>query len=184
MRIGKISGMALGLAFAVTSFAIPAYGETTADEALGVWQRTKQDWLVEFKMCEDNPELLCGEVVAGEGTDKGTGESVIGVQMLYNLARHATKDDRWVGTMYNPGDGNEYAGTVRVLNDGRIKMSGCMMRIMCRSEKWPGATADQLASLAPAEEEAVMETASEAVEAASEAVMDMAEDAMEAATEE
>ncbi len=197
MGIGKISGGVLALALAATSYAVPSYAEgTRADDALGVWVRTKKDWLVEFKMCEDNPELLCGEVVAGEGVDKGTGESVVGVQMLYNLARHARKDDRWVGTMYNPGDGNEYAGSVTVLRDGRIKMSGCMMKIMCRSEKWPRASEEAVAALYPAEEAApdegmdmsmdeaggeMMEHGEDHMDHAEDMMSDMADDATDAA---
>ena len=38
--------------------------------------------------------------------------------------------------MYDPKGGGTYAGYVKVLDDGRVKMSGCMMKIMCRSEKW------------------------------------------------
>ncbi len=120
---------ALGL-FALGLFA-PAFAGDMADKAVGTWLRSSTGWHVEFSMCGDK---LCGEVVAGEGVDKKTGESVIGIKMLYDLEK--ISDDKWKGKMYNPGDGGTYKGIVQVLSDDQVKMSGCMMGIMCRSEKW------------------------------------------------
>ena len=181
MTLGKISGAILALSVASSAFAVPTFAEgTRADEALGVWVRTKKDWLVEFKMCADNPDLLCGEVIAGDGLDKGTGESVVGVQMLYDLERHHRKDDRWVGSMYNPGDGHVYAGSVTVLDDGRIKMAGCMMKIMCRSEKWPRATDEQIAAAMGTE---IGAYGAETVDAAMDDAAGMAETTAAEATE-
>ncbi len=106
-----------------------------ADEAKGIWLRPKFGWQVEFAMCEDNPELLCGKVISGEGVDKKTGGSVVGVKMLFNM--HKSKDgDKWIGKMYDPKGGGTYYGKVKLLKDGRVKMSGCMAKIMCKSEKW------------------------------------------------
>jgi uncharacterized protein (DUF2147 family) len=120
---------ALGV-FALGLFA-PAFAGDMADKAVGTWLRSSTGWHVEFSMCGDK---LCGEVVAGDGVDKKTGESVIGIKMLYDLEK--ISDDKWKGKMYNPGDGGTYKGIVQVLSDDQVKMSGCMMGIMCRSEKW------------------------------------------------
>ncbi|MEE2525732.1 DUF2147 domain-containing protein [Hyphobacterium sp. HN65] len=132
MRVALIAGA--GMATALT--AAPAMAQDVTDQALGRWHRVNQDWIVEFAMCG---EYLCGEIVEGEGVDENTGESVIGIQMLFNLERH--DDDQWRGRMYNPEDGNEYQGRVTILGENEIRMSGCIIGgLICRSEEWPRVT--------------------------------------------
>lgn len=147
--------------------------EALGDYALGVWERTNRGWLVEFKPCDDNAELLCGEVISGEGEDRGTGGPVVGVQMLYDLER--VSDDRWRGRMYNPGDGGTYRGTVTVLSENEIRMSGCMMRVMCRSETWPRA-AEPEETVEEVVEEVVGETVVEAIDEAAAAAAAVVDD--------
>lgn len=137
-----------------------AFAEDMADKAIGVWLREKEGWQIEFKPCGDK---LCGEVISGEGVDKKTGGPVVGVQMLFDLEKK--NDDTWVGKMYNPGDGNEYKGKVKVLEADRVKMSGCMLGgLVCRSEKWPRV---EVAAMEPPADE-MMEDAAEMMDEASE----------------
>ncbi len=124
-------GLSALLGLLLTGLLAPAFAGDMADKAVGVWLRPNMGWHVEFSMCGDK---LCGEVISGEGVDKKSGESVVGIKMLYDLEK--IDDDKWKGKMYNPGDGGTYKGIVRVMDDNRIKMSGCMMGIMCRSEVW------------------------------------------------
>lgn len=127
----KWGAASLGVIVALGMLA-PAWAGDLADQAIGVWLREKKGWQVEFKLCGDK---LCGEIISGEGVDKKTGAPVVGIQMLYDLEK--VSEDKWKGKMYNPGDGGTYAGSVTVLNENLIKMSGCMAKILCRSEKWP-----------------------------------------------
>jgi len=124
------------MAFTFTSLGAStlAYADK-ADEALGIWLRPKFDWHVEFAMCKDNPDKLCGEVITGEGVDKTTGGPVVGVKMLFDMDKN-DEGTKWIGKMYDPKGGGTYYGKVKILKDGRVKMSGCMMRVMCKSEKW------------------------------------------------
>jgi len=124
-------GLSALLGLLITGLAAPAFAGDMADKAVGVWLRPSMGWNVEFSMCGDK---LCGEVVSGDDVDKKTGESVVGIKMLYDLKK--IDDDKWKGKMYNPGDGGTYKGIVRVMDENTIKMSGCMMGIMCRSEVW------------------------------------------------
>lgn len=140
-----VAALALAMAGSLAAWAAPA------DEVYGVWKRPSKGWLIEFKACESDANKLCGEVIAGEGKDKGTGGPVVGVQMLYDLER--ASDTKWKGKMYNPGDGNVYAGSVTMLKDGRIKMAGCMAGILCRSEKWPRAAGTDDTSVEPGVED-------------------------------
>ncbi len=142
---------ALGAALAMASMSGSASAQDLADQAIGVWLRESKGWHVEFALCGDK---LCGEVISGDGVDKGTGQSVIGVKMLYDLVK--SDATTWVGRMYNPGDGNEYKGKVEVLSENEIKMSGCLLGgLICRSEKWPRIDAPAIEK--PAAEEAPTE---------------------------
>ena len=130
----KLKSIALAGSFALGVFgAAPALADM-ADKALGDWSRPSEGWVVQFYKCADK---LCGKVISGEGVDKKTGGPVVGVNMLFDLVK---KDDhRWKGKMYDPKGGGLYKGYVTVLDDNTVKMSGCMMGIMCRSETWPRA---------------------------------------------
>jgi uncharacterized protein (DUF2147 family) len=122
------------LSMTATGFATSAFADQ-ADKVLGTWLRPKTGWHVAFGPCEDAAAKLCGVVLSGEGVDKTTGGSVVGVKMLFNLEKNKKKT-KWKGKMYDPKGGGTYAGSVKILDDGRIKMAGCMMKVMCRSEKW------------------------------------------------
>ncbi|MGV6801523.1 MAG: DUF2147 domain-containing protein [bacterium] len=166
----------LSMAFTGTAFA----GDM-ADKAIGTWLRPNKGWHVEFSMCG---EKLCGEVVSGEGTDKKTGKSVVGVKMLYDLEKDS--DKRWKGKMYNPGDGNVYKGFVTVLSDNEVKMSGCMMGFMCRSEKWTRVVEEAPADMmedAEGKADDMMDNAEDMADDMADDAEDMAEDMADDAEE-
>lgn len=44
---------------------------------------------------------------------------------------------RWDnGWIYNPEDGRTYRGSLRLLPDGRLQLTGCVVRPLCRSQTW------------------------------------------------
>jgi len=126
---------AAALSMCAITFAGSALAGDKADQVLGTWLRPKQGWHVEFAMCENAPDKLCGTVISGEGVDKKTQGPVVGVKMLFDLDKNK-KGTKWQGRMYDPKGGGTYSGSVKILKDGRVKMSGCMAKVMCRSEKW------------------------------------------------
>ena len=44
--------------------------------------------------------------------------------------------DAWKGSLYNTEDGKTYAGHVKVLSANKIKLSGCVASIFCKSQTW------------------------------------------------
>ena len=40
------------------------------------------------------------------------------------------------GEIYNPEDGNVYAGSVEVLRDDAIKLKGCVLYVLCQEQEW------------------------------------------------
>lgn len=50
---------------------------------------------------------------------------------------------RWDnGQIYNPEDGRTYRGSLRLLPDGRLRLTGCVVRPLCRSQTWTRSLAD------------------------------------------
>lgn len=133
----KLKSIMLAGVFALSALSAGTASADMADKALGDWNRSSEGWIVNFYMCGDK---LCGKVKSGEGVDKKTGGSVVGVNMLFDLVK--VDENRWKGKMYDPVGGGTYAGHVKVLDDNTVKMSGCMAKIMCRSETWSRASAD------------------------------------------
>lgn len=44
---------------------------------------------------------------------------------------------RWSGgQVYNPEDGRTYSGSIELLNAQTLKLTGCALRIFCRSQQW------------------------------------------------
>ena len=132
--IQRLALSVAALSMMATGFAGSAFADQ-ADKVVGTWLRPKTGWHVQFGPCADAADRLCGVVISGEGTDKKTQGPVVGVKMLFNLKKNSKKT-KWKGKMYDPKGGGTYAGSVKILDDGRIKMAGCMAKIMCRSEKW------------------------------------------------
>ena len=126
---------AAALSMTTMTFASSALAGDKADQVLGTWLRPKQGWHVEFAMCANAQDKLCGTVISGEGVDKKTQGTVVGVKMLFDMDKNK-KGSKWQGKMYDPKGGGTYSGSVKILKDGRVKMSGCMAKVMCRSEKW------------------------------------------------
>ncbi len=56
-----------------------------------------------------------------------------GVRM-FNLRKNGA--DAWKGSLYNTEDGKTYAGHVKVLSANKIKLSGCVAAIFCKSQTW------------------------------------------------
>ena len=56
-----------------------------------------------------------------------------GVRMLSLKKKSA---DSWSGSLYNTEDGKTYSGTVKVIGSNRIKLSGCVAYILCKTQVW------------------------------------------------
>jgi len=59
---------------------------------------------------------------------------LIGLQILSGF-----KDDgdRWSGgQIYDPDSGKTYYSVVKLNSDGSLKVSGCVLRFLCESQRW------------------------------------------------
>ena len=93
---------------------------------------------------------MCGKVVwLSQPNDAATGQPqtdklnadpklrnrpMIGVGIFLGL-RRSNEENKWVGRIYNPDDGNIYEGNVEFIESTHLKVHVCVS-IYCHSELW------------------------------------------------
>ncbi|WP_417309340.1 DUF2147 domain-containing protein, partial [Devosia sp.] len=50
------------------------------------------------------------------------------------------------GTIYNPEDGNTYSGAIEIISADRVRLKGCMFKVLCQEEDWTRISAPLLVS--------------------------------------
>ena len=58
------------------------------------------------------------------------------IQDLQILTLRQTGERNYEGEVYNPEDGQTYAGYIEVLGPDEIKMKGCTMMVLCAEQVW------------------------------------------------
>ena len=62
------------------------------------------------------------------------GRPLIGLPMLQAFTGGPPQ---WTGgTVYNPEDGRTYSGRIELVDANTLKLTGCALRIFCRSQTW------------------------------------------------
>ena len=93
---------------------------------------------------------LCGTVVwLNEPIDRSTGKPktdkhnpdpakrarpLIGLQIASGLAPHGP--NKWSGRIYNADDGHVYQASLRVESPSTVKVQGCVLLLLCKSNVW------------------------------------------------
>jgi uncharacterized protein (DUF2147 family) len=60
--------------------------------------------------------------------------TLLGLQ-LFTLHPSA-KPTEFDGSMYNPQDGNTYDGYMIVVDPNKVKVGGCVLKVLCRDQEW------------------------------------------------
>ncbi|MBS0245911.1 MAG: DUF2147 domain-containing protein [Proteobacteria bacterium] len=93
---------------------------------------------------------LCGKVVwLNEPIDKATGQPktdkrnadaskrarpLLGVQVVQGMKPDG--DNKWSGQIYNADDGKVYQAHVTLVSDNAMRVQGCVLGILCKSQTW------------------------------------------------
>ena len=135
--------------FCVTAcvVALAAFDPAIAAEPAGTWLIQDGTAKVRVYACG---EAVCGTVVwLSQPNDTETGlpqtdklnadpqlraRPILGVQVVLGMQRMG-EDNKWIGRIYNPDDGNTYTGSIELLNATRLKVQGCVA-IHCQVEFW------------------------------------------------
>ena len=133
----KLPILAAALALSVSA---PAF----AQEVTGLWQTQTNGGQVEISHCGNS---LCGKLVTSDHIKGNPGmkdaknkdksqrdRSLKGLQMLYDFTGGPSK---WTGgKVYNPDDGGTYSGTITLTSANSLKLKGCIVAPLCKSETW------------------------------------------------
>ncbi|WP_421737604.1 DUF2147 domain-containing protein [Caulobacter sp.] len=134
--------------FRTTLIAVAALGALAspafASDITGLWATPTNGGQVEIGRCGNS---LCGKLVTSQhikddpslkdGKNKDAaqrGRTLKNLQMLYDFTGGPTK---WTGgKVYNPDDGGTYSGTIDMLNDNQLKLKGCIVAPLCKTQVW------------------------------------------------
>ena len=122
-------------------------GQASATGAKGMWLDQKGQAKMKVAVCGGG--TLCAKIVwLREPNDKNgrpqidsnNGDAslrkrpIIGLPVAYNMKQ--THSNKWKGRVYDPQrGGSTYSGSMTLLGDGRMKVTGCLA-FLCESEYW------------------------------------------------
>lgn len=114
----------------------------------GTWLSADGGTKVRVSECGSNK--LCGRVVwLNEPIDPQTGKPktdkrnadpakrarpLLGVQVVNGMAPNG--DDKWAGQIYNADDGKTYQANVTLVSTNAMKVQGCVLGVLCKSQTW------------------------------------------------
>ena len=136
----KLPILAAALALSSAGFVAPAF----AQDVTGLWQTQTNGGQVEISHCGNS---LCGKLVNSNHIksdpavkdEKNKDASLRNrplknMQMLYDFTGGPTK---WTGgKVYNAADGGTYSVTITLLSANELKLKGCIVAPLCKTEKW------------------------------------------------
>lgn len=112
----------------------------------GIWLRSNQETKIQIAKCGN---AYCGTTVwmiasKRDKKDRNNPDpdlqnrSVIGIMIFDDMVKDG--DNTYTGTLYNPEDGKTYSGTLTVLSDSKLKLKGCVIWPLCKSDTWSRTT--------------------------------------------
>lgn len=135
-----ILAAAIALSGAGLAVSAPAF----AQDVTGLWQTQTNGGQVEISRCGNS---LCGKLVNSDHIksdptikdEKNKDASLRGrplknMQMLYDFTGGPAK---WTGgKVYNAADGGTYSGTITMTSATSLKLKGCIVAPLCKTETW------------------------------------------------
>jgi len=123
---------------------LAAAAAMSPDAAIGRWRTETRNGIVEVERCGAS---ICGRLVSSDGlrtnpnmldiNNKDTalrGRRLMNLQVLGGFTR---SDGGWSGgTIYNGEDGGTYRATVTPIDADHLKVKGCIIWPLCKSQTW------------------------------------------------
>lgn len=131
--------------FAATALAISALAAPAlAADPTGLWQTQTNNGQVRIERCGN---ALCGTLVTSAAIranpdqkdvknkdESQRGRTLRGLRMLSGFTGGPTE---WRGgSVYNPEDGGTYRGTITLTNDNTLRLRGCIVAPLCKTQTW------------------------------------------------
>ena len=119
-------------------------GPASAADIQGLWLSPSRAAHIAIQHCG---EAVCGKLVSASRPKTNPNfldihnkdpslrtRSVIGSMLLEGFTGGPS---RWIGGhVYNPGDGNTYSGAITQIDDDHLKLEGCALWVLCKSQVW------------------------------------------------
>lgn len=131
---------------ALVALALSTSGARAAMPALGTWLSADGGTKVRISDCGGK---LCGKVVwlsdptGADGKPKTDrfnedpskrSRPLLGVPVVQGMA--PSGENKWSGKIYNADDGKTYDAHVTVIDANAMNVQGCVLSILCKSQKW------------------------------------------------
>lgn len=127
-------------ATAVLALASPAL----AADPTGLWQTPTNGGQVRIARCG---QALCGTLVTSDhirrepnARDTQNKDSALRTRPLRGLTMlsgFTGGPSEWRGgSVYNPADGGTYRGTITLTNDNTLRLRGCIVAPLCKTQVW------------------------------------------------
>lgn len=145
LATGKFAIMPIMAALVGLSLLAPSARAVTP-AAIGTWLSADGGTKVRITDCGGK---LCGKVVwlsdpiGADGkpkTDRHNEDQakrsrpLLGVPVVQGMA--PTGENKWSGQIYNADDGKTYDAHVTVISNNAMNVQGCVLSILCKSQKW------------------------------------------------
>lgn len=131
--------MSLRIILSALTLTFATY-QAVAAGADGVWaspanEETNGHIEVEIMPCEDNPALSCGVIKNYFKNGEAAESDIVGKPIIKKMK--SAGDGKWKGgTIWAPDDDKTYAAKMELLDDNTLKVSGCVLRFLCRGQEW------------------------------------------------
>jgi uncharacterized protein (DUF2147 family) len=110
----------------------------------GKWETPTRHGVVEIAPCGAS---ICGRLIDSDGLranpqlrdvhNKDAAQNGRPLKGLLMLQGFAATDKGWDGgTIYNPDDGGTYKGTITMVDADTLKLRGCIVWPLCKSQTW------------------------------------------------
>ena len=123
---------------------LAAAAAMSPDSAIGRWRTETRNGVVEVERCGAS---ICGKLLSSDGLrtnpdmrDINNKDASLRSRKLLNLqvlGGFTHGDGEWTGgTIYNGEDGGTYKATVTPIDADHLKVKGCIIWPLCKSQTW------------------------------------------------
>ena len=122
---------------------------STAASAMPVGTWLSQDGGTKIRIADCGGKLCATVVWLDEPIDRATGKPktdkrnpdpgkrarpLLGLQVVQGMA--PSGPNRWSGQVYNADDGRTYSAHLSMETDGKAKLKGCVLAVLCKNHTW------------------------------------------------
>jgi len=123
---------------------LAAAAAVSPDSAIGRWRTETRNGVIEVERCGAS---ICGKLLSSDGLRTNPdmrdinnkdaslrGRKLMNLQILSGFTR---SDGAWTGgRIYNGEDGGTYKATVTPIDADHLKVKGCIIWPLCKSQTW------------------------------------------------